>query len=169
MDGSARWAGSASEGVRIGVGGAFQPIPGAQAVSVPDGDGVARIPARPATPVHAVVAGMVVDVDGRGGLTLRGPDGGGFRYAGLDPTSVTVGYGGTVAAGDILGTLAVDVLEVRADDPGGDPVDAVAALLGLADPNELGYVALGAGSGLDPDPMDREIIASGLPGPGATA
>ena len=159
----------ASDGARIGVGGGFQPIPGAQAVSNPDGDGVARIVARPATPVHAVVAGMVVDVDGLGGLALRGPDGGGYRYEGLDPTSLTVGYGGTVTAGDILGTLAGDVLEVRATGPDGDPVDAVAALLGLADPNELGYLPVGAGSGVDPDPMDREIIASGLPGPGGAA
>jgi len=167
--GSAEPMAAGSGGGRIGVGGRFQPIPGAQPVSLADGDGVARIPARPATPVHAVVAGMVVDVDGRGGLALRGQDGGGYRYAGLDPTSLTVGYGGTVAAGDILGTLAGDVLEVRADGPDGDPVDAVTALLGLADPNELGYVSVGAGSGVDPDPMDREIIASGLPGPGGTA
>jgi murein DD-endopeptidase MepM/ murein hydrolase activator NlpD len=138
-------------------------------VSSPDGDGVARIAARAGTPVHAIVAGMVVDLDGRGGLALRVADGSGYRYEGLEPTSVTVGYGGTVAAGDILGTLAADVLEVRADGPDGDPVDAVAALLGLADPNELGYVPLGAGEGVDPDPMDREIIASGLPGPGGAA
>ena len=157
------------DGARIGVGGGFQPIPGAQAVSHPDGDGVARIVARPAAPVHAVVAGIVIDVDGRGGLALRGPDGGGYSYRGMDPTSLTVGHGGTVAAGDILGMLAGDVLEVRATGPEGEPVDAVAALLGLADPNELGYLPVGAGSGVDPDPMDREIIASNLPGPGGTA
>jgi hypothetical protein len=167
VDGSAGSAGSGAS--RIGVGGGFQPIPGAQAVSLPDGDGTARISGRPATPVHAIVAGMVVELDGRGGLTLRGPDGNGYHYTGLDPTSVTVGYGGTVAAGDILGSLAGDVLEVRASGPGGDAVDAVAALLGLADPNELGYVPQGAGTGVDPDPMDREIVASGLPGPGGAS
>jgi hypothetical protein len=151
---------------RIGVGGGFQPIPGAQAVSTLDGDGVARVPARAATPVHAVVAGMVVDIDGRGGVALRGPDGSGYHYTGLDPASLTVGPGGTVAAGDILGSLAADVLELRATGPDGDPVDAVQVLLGLADPNELGYTPEGPGSGVDPDPMDREILAAGLPGPG---
>ena len=165
MHGSGGWTGSVSP--RIGVGGAFQPIPGTQPVSVPGGDGVARIPARAGVPVHAVAAGMVVDVDGRGGLTLRCADGADYRYTGLDPASVTVGYGGTVAAGDIVATLHGDVLELGATGPDGEPVDAVAALLGLADPNELGFVAEGPGTGVDPDPMDREIIASGLPGPGA--
>lgn len=149
--------------VRIGVGGRFQPIPGAQALSLPDGDGAARIPARPGTPVHAVVAGMVVDVDGSGGLALRGPDGGGYHYAGLDPTTLTVGHGGIVTAGDVLGALAGSVLEVRATAPEGDPLDTVAALLGLADPNELGHAADGVD--VDPDPMDREVLARGLPGP----
>jgi hypothetical protein len=161
--------GSTGSAGRIGVGGAFQPIPGTQPVSVPGGDGVARIPARPGSPVHAVAAGMVVDVDGRGGLELRGADGAGYGYTGLDPASVTVGYGGTVAAGDILAALAGDVLELRATGPDGDPVDAVAVLLGLADPNELGFVADGPGIGVDPDPMDREIIASGPPGPGGVS
>jgi murein DD-endopeptidase MepM/ murein hydrolase activator NlpD len=155
-------------GARIGVGGGFQPIPGAQAVRVPgefDGDDAAHIPASAGTPVHAVVAGMVLDVDGHGGLALRAADGFGFRYTGLDPGSVTVGYGGQVTAGDILGTLGGSVLELRATGPDGHPVDAVNALLGLADPNELGYRPTGTGIGDDPDPMDREIIASGLPGP----
>ena len=39
--------------------------------------------------------------------------------AGLDPASVTVGYGGTVAAGDILATLGGEVLELRATGPDG--------------------------------------------------
>ena len=160
--------GSAGSAGRIGVGGAFQPIPGTQPVSVPGGDRVARIPARPGTPVHAVAAAMVVDVDGRGGLALRGADGADYVYSGLDPASVTVGYGGTVAAGDIVGALHGEVLELRVTGPDGEPMDAVAALLGLADPNELGFVAEGPGTGVDPDPMDREIIASGLPGPGAS-
>jgi hypothetical protein len=109
---------------------------------------------------------MIVDVDGRGGLALRGPDGGGYHYTGLDPATVTVGHGGTVAAGDILGSLAAEVLELRVTGPDGYPVDAVEALLGLADPNELGYVPEGPGTGVDPDPMDREIVAGGFPGPG---
>ena len=48
-------------------------------------------------------------------------------------------------------------------------MDAVGVLLGLADPNELGFVADGPGIGVDPDPMDREITASGLPGPGGAS
>jgi hypothetical protein len=56
---------------RFGLGGRFQPIPGAQILRTAHGDGVARIPARPGTPVHAVMAAIVLDVDGRGGLALR--------------------------------------------------------------------------------------------------
>jgi murein DD-endopeptidase MepM/ murein hydrolase activator NlpD len=162
---------------RVGLGDRFQPIPGAQIVrpsaagdgSVGDcgaGDGIARIPARRGTPVHAVVTAIVLDVDGRGSVSLRGPDGTGYHYAGLDPASMTVGAGTAVAAGDILGLVGAAVLEMRFTDEDGDPLDAGAALVGLADPNELGYVPTGAGHGVDPDDMDREVIAAGLPGPG---
>lgn len=151
---------------RFGLGGRFQPVPGAQILRSANGDGVARVPARAGTPVHAVVAAIVLDVDGRGGLALRGADGTSYRYTGLDPNSVTVGPGGGVEAGDILGVLGADVLELRMSDEEGDPLDAVEALLGLADPNELGYVAVGSGLGVDPDGMDREIVAAGTPGPG---
>jgi hypothetical protein len=150
---------------RFGLGGRFLPIPGAQILRPAHGDGVARVPARPGTPVHAVMAAIVLDVDGRGGLALRAADGTSYRYTGLDPASTTVGVGGSVAPGDIVGTLSADVLELRLTDEEGEPLDAVDALLGLADPNELGYVAVGAGLGVDPDEMDREIIAAGLPGP----
>jgi murein DD-endopeptidase MepM/ murein hydrolase activator NlpD len=126
------------------------------------------MPARRGTPVHAVVAAIVLDADadGGGGLTLRGADGTGYRYSGLDASSITVGPGAGVGPGDILGSLGTDVLELRLTDNEGDPVDAVEALLGLADPNELGYVPVGSGLGVDPDPMDREIVAGGVPGPG---
>lgn len=147
-------------GAPIGLGGRFQPIPGAQLVQAP-GDGVARIPAARGTPVHAVTAGVALEVTGSGGLVLRGEDGHGYRYAGLDAGSVTVGPGGTVRAGDILGSLVSGVLELRIVDADGDPVDAVAALLGSADPNELGYAAVGQGLGIDPDPMDRDIAEHG--------
>ena len=151
---------------RFGLGGRFQPIPGAQILRPAHGDGVARVPARPGTPVHAVVGAIVLDVDGRGGLALRGADGASYHYTGLDTGSITVGVGGAVGPGDILGSLGADVLELRLTDEEGDPLDAVEALLGLADPNELGYVAVGSGLGVDPDEMDREIVAAGLPGPG---
>lgn len=153
-------------GVRVGLGDHFQPVPGAQIVRLPDGDGVARIPAHRGTPVHAVVTAIVLDVDGAGGLSLRGSDGVGYRYSGLDPSSVTVGAGTGVAAGDILGTVGAQMLELRLVDEDGYPQDAVEALLGLADPNELGYVPEGPGRDVDPDAMDREIVAAGLPGPG---
>jgi murein DD-endopeptidase MepM/ murein hydrolase activator NlpD len=153
-------------GARIGLGGGFQPVPGAQIVRPAHGDGVARVPAHPGTPVHAVVAGIVLDADGRGGVALRGADGASFRYSGLDAGSLTVGPGATVDAGDILGSVGSQGLELRLVDAEGDPLDAVEALLGRPDPNELGYAPVGSGLGVDPDPMDREIVESGLPGPG---
>lgn len=153
------------DGGRVGLGIRFQPVPGAQIVRPANGDGVARVPANPGTPVHAVVAAIVLDVDGRGGLTLRGADGTGYHYSGLDSSSVTVGPSVAVSAGDILGATGAEVLELRLTDPEGDPLDAVEALLGLADPNELGYTPVGSGLGVDPDAMDREIVATGAPGP----
>jgi murein DD-endopeptidase MepM/ murein hydrolase activator NlpD len=160
----------ASNGVatapRVGLGNAFQPIPGAQIVRAPTGDGVARVPAHAGTPVHAVIAGIVVHVDGQGAVGLRGTDGRQFAYTGLDPASVTVRPGAAVGAGDILGAVGAQVLELRLTGPDGEPLDAAEALLGLADPNELGYVPVGSGLGVDPDAMDREIVAAGLPGPG---
>jgi hypothetical protein len=41
---------------------------------------------------------------------------------------------------------------------GGPPVDAVEALIGLPDPNELGFEAVGEGLGVDPDALDRELV-----------
>lgn len=160
---------SGGAGPRVGLGVGFQPVPGAQIVRPAAGDGVARIPARPGAPVHAVAAGIVLDVDGLGGVVLRGGDGSGYRYAGLDPGSLGVGPGATVAAGDILGAVGADGLQLRMTDPDDYPLDAVDALLGLADPNELGYAPVGSGEGIDPDPMDREIVAAGLPGPGGAS
>ena len=153
-------------GGRVGLGVAFQPVRGAQLVRPADGDGVARVPARAGEPVHAVVAGMVLDVDGRGGVTLRDADGAGYRYAGLAAGSLTVGAGVTVAAGDVLGAVgAAGALELRLTGADGYPRDAVEALLGLADPNELGYAPPGSGPDVDPDAMDRAIVAAGVPGP----
>jgi len=130
------------------------------------GDRVARVPAHPGTPVHAVIAGIVLAVDGQGAVGLRGADGRQFAYTGLDPSSVTIPAGAAVNAGDILGAVGAQVLELRLTGAEGEPLDAAEALLGLADPNELGYVPVGSGLGVDPDAMDREIIAAGMPGPG---
>jgi murein DD-endopeptidase MepM/ murein hydrolase activator NlpD len=156
-------------GPRVGLGNGFQPIPGAQIVRPATGDGVARVPAHPGTPVHAVITGIVLGIDGHGAVAVRGADGREFGYTGLDPASVTVGAGAAVDAGDILGAVGAQVLELRLTDLDGEPLDAVDALLGLADPNELGYVPVGAGLGVDPDAMDREIVAAGIPGPGGPA
>jgi len=148
----------------IGIGQRFQPVPGAQLVRVEGGDGVARIPAAPGTPVHAVAAGMVLDVNASvaaGDVALRGQDGQGYDYAGLDPESVTVAPGAAVRAGDILGAVGPGGVQLRLTALDGTPADAVEALLGLPDSNELGYAASGSGLGIDPDELDREIVANG--------
>lgn len=108
--------------------------------------------------MHAVTAGVVLGTDSRGALAMRGSDGRQFAYSGLDPASFTVESGTVVGAGDILGALGGPVLELRLADSDKQPLDAAEALLGLADPNELGYVPVGQGMGVDPDAMDREIV-----------
>jgi murein DD-endopeptidase MepM/ murein hydrolase activator NlpD len=145
--------------VTVGVGRRFLPLPRAQLVrGVGDGR-VAVIPAAAGTPVHAVSAGSVVDVDGQGGLALAGEDGAGQHYAGLDPGRVTVTIDGRVRAGAILGAVGAEGrIEVRLSDQAGRPLDAVEALIGLPDPNELGFQAVGEGLGVDPDALDRELV-----------
>lgn len=141
---------------RVGLGDGFQPIAGGQIVRTSYSDGIARIPASPGVSVHAVVTGTVqVDPDA-GQLVLTAADGRRFDYAGLDGASVTVAPGVGVAAGDIVGRLAATYLELRVTDRGGAAVRAEDWLLGLPDPNELGYQAVGAGQGVDPDAMDWE-------------
>ncbi len=153
----------------IGVGRRFLPVPRAQLLRGSGDQRVAVLPTQPGTPVHAIAAGTVVDVDGTGGLALTGEDGAGQHYAGLDPQGVTVAVDAPVAAGAILGTVGPEArLEVRISDAGGDPVDAVEALIGLPDPGELGLPQPGRGSsssveeelGTDPDDLDRELAPS---------
>jgi murein DD-endopeptidase MepM/ murein hydrolase activator NlpD len=140
----------------VGIGRRFQPLPEAQLVSTARAGGVARLPTAPGTPVHSIAAATIVSVDGAGGLAAQDRDGRRYRYQGLAPGSVTVSVGSQVRAGDILGSVAGDALEVGLTDPGGQPVDAIDALVGLPDPNELGYAAVGVGLGIDPDALDRE-------------
>ena len=144
--------------VPVAVGRRFLPLPGAQLLRG-SGDGrVAVLPAAPGTPVHAIAAGSVVDVDGRGGVALADDGGLGQHYAGLDPAGITVAEGAQVRAGAILGAVAGSGrIEVRLSDHG-RPVDAVEELIGLPDPNELGFEAVGEGLGVDPDDLDRELV-----------
>jgi murein DD-endopeptidase MepM/ murein hydrolase activator NlpD len=143
--------------VAVGVGRRFLPLPRAQLLRGA-GDGLAAVlPSEPGTPVHAVAGGAVLDVDGQGGVAISDDDGLGQHYAGLDPAGVTVTAGARVRAGAILGAVGeAGRLEVRLSE-GGAPVDAVETLIGLPDPNELGFEAVGEGLGVDPDDLDREL------------
>jgi murein DD-endopeptidase MepM/ murein hydrolase activator NlpD len=143
--------------VTVGVGRRFLPLPRAQLLRGPGNGLVALLPSDPGTPVHAVASGAVLDVDGLGGIAISEDDGLGQHYAGLDPAGVTVTAGIRVRAGAILGAVgAAGRLEVRLSE-GGAPVDAVETLIGLPDPNELGFEAVGEGLGVDPDDLDREL------------
>jgi hypothetical protein len=143
----------------VGVGRRFQPVPRAQLVRG-SGDGLAAVlPAAPGTPVHAVEAGTVADVDGAGGIALLGDDGWRQSYVGLEPEGMTVPVDASVRAGAILGSVSGGGrVEVRLSDGSGRPVDAVEVLIGLPDPGELGVVAVGEGLGVDPDEIDRELV-----------
>jgi murein DD-endopeptidase MepM/ murein hydrolase activator NlpD len=144
--------------VTVAVGRRFLPVPRAQLVRGPGDGRVALIPAAPGTPVHAVCSGSVADVDGKGAVAVADADGAVQHYAGLDPARVTVPVAAAVKAGAILGAVgAGGRVEVRLSDPAGDPLDAVEALVGLPDPNELGFEAVGEGLGVDPDELDREL------------
>jgi murein DD-endopeptidase MepM/ murein hydrolase activator NlpD len=146
----------------VGVGRRFLPVPRAQLVRGAGDGRAALIPAAPGTPVHAVAAGTVVDVDGQGGVAVIGEDGWRQHYAGLDPERITVPVDAPARAGAILGRIsAAGRLEVRLSDDTGRPVDAVEALIGLPDPAELGIVEEDEGPGVDPDEIDRELVPDG--------
>jgi murein DD-endopeptidase MepM/ murein hydrolase activator NlpD len=153
----------------IGVGRRFLPLPRAQLLRGPGDQRVAVLPAAAGTPVHAIAAGSVVDVDGAGGVALSGEDGSGQHYAGLDAAGVTIHVQARVPAGAIVGVVgAQGRLEVRLSDPSGQPVDAVEALIGLPDPSELGLPSVVTDlvdtvgpddvvGSVDPDDLDREL------------
>jgi murein DD-endopeptidase MepM/ murein hydrolase activator NlpD len=149
----------------VGVGRWFAPLPGTPPVAAVDGapGPAARMVAAGGTPVHAIAAGTISPGQ-RGVVTLHTNEGLHIHYTGLDSASVTAPEGNRVAAGAILGLVAGAhgrttrgelVLEVR--DPTGAAVDAVRLLLGLPDPNELGFAAVGGGLGVDPDDLDRML------------
>lgn len=116
--------------------------------------------------MHSVVEAVILSIDHAGGLLAQGRDGRRYRYDGLAPDSVTVSVGSQIRAGDILGAVAGEALAVALTDSSGQPIDAVDALVGLPDPNELGYAAVGVGLGIDPDAFDRQAV-DGLGGPQA--
>jgi hypothetical protein len=149
----------------FGVGRWFQPLPGTPPVAAADGvpGPGARMVVAGGTPVHAVAAGTISPGQG-GAVKLHTDEGLHISYAGLAADSVTAPAGNRVAAGAILGAVAGAhgrstrgelLLDVR--DPTGEPVDAVRLLLGLPDPNELGFAAVGGGLGVDPDDLDRML------------
>ena len=80
---------------------------------------------------------------------------------------MTVGYGGTVAAGDIVATLQGDVLELGATGPDGEPWTPSRRCSAWPTRTSSGSSRKAPAPASTPDPMDREIIVSGLPGPGA--
>jgi hypothetical protein len=149
----------------FGVGRWFQPLPGTPPVAAADGvpGPGARMVVAGGTPVHAIAAGTISAGPG-GAMKLHTDEGLHIHYAGLAAASRTTTPGSRVAAGSILGAVAGAhgrttrgelVLDVR--DPTGEPVDAVRLLLGLPDPNELGFAAVGGGLGVDPDDLDRML------------
>jgi len=163
----------------------FQPLPGAQLVdawrargrgALDPGEGI-EVVAPEGTPVHAVAGGDVVEVvaegaEGPGGrVAIRGEDGCRYDYRRLASGSVTVAPGQRVAAGSILGAVGPagghglaghhgpTHLLLAVTGPGGEPLDPYQLLLGLPDPNELGYGPSGLGRDIDPDETDRQTLA----------
>jgi murein DD-endopeptidase MepM/ murein hydrolase activator NlpD len=151
--------GSVRDQLWVGVGRRFLPVPRAQLLRGAGDGRAALLPAAAGTPVHAIAAGTVSDVDGQGGIAVTAEDGWLQHYSGLEPGAVTLSIGAAARAGAILGRVgARGRLEVRLSDAAGLPVDAVEALIGLPDPGELGVVAEGEGTGVDPDEIDRELV-----------
>lgn len=140
----------------MAIGTRFQPLPGCLLVRREGPDGTARIPVATGTPVHAITGGAVLAA-ASGRVVIRGVDGVAVAYGGV---GAGVRPGVKVRAGDIIGAAAGGVLEVVVTDAANAPVDAFDLLLGLPDPNELGFTP--AGIGIDPYAIDRELA----PGPG---
>jgi murein DD-endopeptidase MepM/ murein hydrolase activator NlpD len=155
----------------------FQPIPAALLVdawygrggTAVSGEGLAIV-APEATPVHAVAAGTVAARPAADAVELRGDGGRRYRYGHLRAGSITVRQGQRIDAGSIIG--AVDggpddpaCLHLAVLDPDGSPINPYELLLGLADPNELGYQASGLGVGVDPEAID---VSLGEARPGAS-
>jgi len=160
----------------------FQPLPGALVIAPsPAATGAGGrelvLVAAVHTPVHAVAAGVLEISAHRDGVLIRGEDGMEFHYGGLAPASLTLRDGDQVTPGMILGTVGAPAgsagsaggtrpcLRLRVLDGKGAEVDAAGLLIGLADPNELGYAAAGPGAEIDPDALDQEIMRGSGPPP----
>jgi hypothetical protein len=122
------------------------------------GEGLAIV-APEATPVHAVAAGTVGGQPTADAVELRGDGGRRYRYGHLRAGSVTVRQGQRVDAGSIIGAVGGGpsdpaCLHLAVVDADGGPINPYELLLGLADPNELGYQASGLGVGVDPEALD---------------
>jgi hypothetical protein len=165
--------GGRSPGPR-GHGEYFQPVPGANLIDGwrvrPEGvqgDGI-DVVAPEGTPVHVVAGGLVDSADPLGeSVRVQGDDGRSYSYSLLRNGSVTVAPGHRVEAGRILGavggTTELPHLRLEISDPDGAPLNPYELLLGLPDPNELGYGAVGLGIDIDPEPTDREAARGGPP------
>jgi murein DD-endopeptidase MepM/ murein hydrolase activator NlpD len=155
-----------------GEGECFQPVPGGQLVdgwrrnAAGERRGGIDVVAPEGTPVHAVAGGTVVSAERSGrAVRVKGDDGRGYSYMRMRDGSVTVAAGQRVEAGRIVGavggTAALSHLHLEISEPDGSPVNPYDLLLGLPDPNELGYGAVGLGVDIDPDPTDREAARPG--------
>jgi murein DD-endopeptidase MepM/ murein hydrolase activator NlpD len=133
-------------------------------------DGVLALVAPAATPVHAIVAGVITrssDPD----VVLRADDGLTITYSGLSPRSITVRNCARVRAGIILGLVGLATrpaqrdgsrpgLRLRGVDAQGVAVDWSELLVGLVDPNEFGQAPVGTGTDIDPFELDGQLVAS---------
>jgi murein DD-endopeptidase MepM/ murein hydrolase activator NlpD len=140
----------------------FLPVPGAQLIDdrelrrEQEREGI-RIVAPEGTPVHAV-SGGTVSSSGPPGTTVEVRDdlGRRYAYAGLRDGSVTVQPGQRVEAGQVLGVVGaagLPALHLAIEDPDGRQAEPYDELVGLPDPNELGYRP---GHDNDPDAMDEQ-------------
>jgi hypothetical protein len=158
----------APRGEWVTVGQWFQPVPGG-VLPRPGADDpcIAVVLAVPGTPVHAITGGTVRRAVGTatpGAVELRAPDGAVFVYIGSATVAWTTADDEAVPAGAVLGVVVGAVgdpptehLQILAVDASGSQLDAVALLVGLPDPGELGLRLDGSGLGLDPFRRDLEI------------
>jgi murein DD-endopeptidase MepM/ murein hydrolase activator NlpD len=143
----------------------FLPVPGAQLIDDrelrrdPGREGI-DIVAPEGTPVHAVSGGTVASSGptGHQGTMVQVRDrlGRRYSYAGLRDGSVTVQPGQRVEAGQILGVVGaarLPALHLAIEDPDGRQADPYDELVGLPDPNELGYRL---GADIDPGATDEQ-------------
>src|SRR5262245_45819463 len=137
--------------------GGFWPVPFLLAVD--DGSARLRIPVVRGTTVHAVVASEVRAV---AGSMVELQDGDGRRFRLGPVTNVAVTHGARVDAGAVLGTVDNgDALELAVREADGRWVAPYPLLVGLADPNELGFDPT-TGAAVDPETASTPEAMVGL-------